>query len=143
MSRENVEIVRRAYDAVTRRPKPDFATVNALYHPDHVLVAGISNVDGSSFRGAQGFREWLANMNEAFGSVETRIDAVQEIDSDRVLVDAVFSARGRAGGVPIERRTGQVVTVNQGRLMRTEVCPSHEQALEALGLSERDAQADS
>ena len=35
MSLENVEIVRRAMEAANRRPKPDFATVNDLYHPDH------------------------------------------------------------------------------------------------------------
>ncbi len=142
MSQQNVEVVRRAFEAATRKPKPDFATVNALYHPDHVLVAGISNVEGSSFRGAQGFREWLANMDEAFESIETRIDTVEEIDGDRVLVDAVLNAHGKAGGVPIEWRTGQVVTVKEGKLTRTEVYPSPEQALEAVGLSEQDAHAD-
>ena len=38
MSQENLDLVVRAMEAVLRRPKPDFETVNALYHPDHVLV---------------------------------------------------------------------------------------------------------
>jgi hypothetical protein len=47
MSHENVEIVRRAIEAVIQTPieaaiqtpTPDFATINALFHPDHELVS--------------------------------------------------------------------------------------------------------
>jgi hypothetical protein len=37
MSRENVELVTRAMRAATARPKPDFATMNALFHPDRFM----------------------------------------------------------------------------------------------------------
>jgi hypothetical protein len=57
MSEENVEIARRAMTAAFQRPKPDFATVNALYHPDHELISGLSDVEGRSFPGIRGFRE--------------------------------------------------------------------------------------
>jgi len=48
MSQANVEIVRRAYEAVIRKPKPDFATINDLYHPDHELISLISLPEGGS-----------------------------------------------------------------------------------------------
>ena len=38
MSRQNMEIVRRAIAASTQQP-PDLETVNPLYHPEHVLTS--------------------------------------------------------------------------------------------------------
>ena len=48
MSEENVEIVRAAIEATMRRPKPDWETVNALFHPDHeFLPRDVGLVGGS------------------------------------------------------------------------------------------------
>ena len=49
MSEENVELVRRAFEAGIRKPKPDFATVNALFDPDHELISFTSRVEGRSY----------------------------------------------------------------------------------------------
>jgi ketosteroid isomerase-like protein len=136
MQSENAEIVHRAYEAAFRKPKPDFATVNALFHSDHVFVSAISEVEGRSFDGVQGFQEWLTDIGESFESWELRVDRVEEIGADRLLVRTVFSARGRAGGVPVERRLGAISTVEHGKLTRTEAYQSLEQALEAAGLAE-------
>ena len=38
MSEKNVKIVRAAIEATMRRPKPDWETVNALFHPDHEFL---------------------------------------------------------------------------------------------------------
>jgi hypothetical protein len=40
MSQANVEIVRRGIEAVNRKPKPDWATINEAYHPDHECGLG-------------------------------------------------------------------------------------------------------
>jgi len=37
MSQENVEIVRRAFEAATRKPAPDLETLSELAHPDHEM----------------------------------------------------------------------------------------------------------
>lgn len=93
--------MRRAATAVFRRPKPDFATVNALYHPDHEQITYVSRIEGpSSSRGAGGFRAWLDSIGETFASWETSLEGVSEIDDDRVLVEGVFTASGNAGECP-------------------------------------------
>ena len=46
MSQENVEIVRRAFQAAFRKPKPDVDTLNALYHSDHEFVSLIQRIEG-------------------------------------------------------------------------------------------------
>ena len=133
---ENAEIVRRAFEAVGRKPKPDFETINALFHPDHRFTSLISEVEGRGFAGAGGFREWLGDIAETFDAWGFRVDRLQAIDDDRVLLCTVFSARGRGGGVPIERRSAAIVTVQGGQVIRTESYPSPEDALEAAGLEE-------
>jgi hypothetical protein len=56
MSQENLDLVVRATQAALKRPKPDFETVNALYHPDHVLVPLAANTLGEGeAKGAEGY----------------------------------------------------------------------------------------
>ncbi len=136
MSQENVEIVRRAFAAAWVRPKPDFATVNVLFHPDHEFVSSTAKVEGGSHRGAQGFREFLGSFDEAFESWEGSVEQVQSIDKERVLVAAVIAVQGKRGGVPIKQRHWYVVTVRDAKVTRTESYTSVEEALEAAGLSE-------
>ena len=65
MSQENVEIVRRAFEAAIRRPRPDFDTVNALFHPEHEYVSRIElGLEGGSARGGRGYRDWLTTAAE-------------------------------------------------------------------------------
>jgi ketosteroid isomerase-like protein len=134
VSQENVELVRRAFAAVFRRPKPDFATVNALYHPEHEQIPFTSMVEGqSSLRGALGFREWLDSFAETFESWEASVREVREIGDHRVLVAGVFTALGKRGGVPVEQRFAALVTVHDGKVTRTESFSSPEEALKAVG----------
>jgi hypothetical protein len=37
--------VQRAVTAVLRKPKPDFATVNDLFHPDHVYISRLEALE--------------------------------------------------------------------------------------------------
>ena len=136
VSEKNVEIAQRAYEAATRRPKPDFATVNALYHPNHEFVSFASRVEGRSFVGAPGFREVLESYADTFESWEVGVEQIRDIDAERVLILAVVRGMGRRGGVEFEQRFGHLVTVRGGKVVRTELCDSPEEALEVAGLSE-------
>ena len=136
MSRENVEIVRRAVQAAYRRPKPDFDTINALFHPDHVLVAAISGVEGRSYQGAKGFRDYLREMDDVWAGREVRLERVEAINHERVLLVGVFSAHSQRAGVPQEWRGANVMTIREGKVVRTESYLSVEDALAAVGRRE-------
>src|SRR6266480_4651599 len=73
MSRENVEVVRRALEASTRR---DNEATFALYDPE-VEIYG--QVDGAVYRGLTGvrvfFRDWFAAWSELSYDAEEWIDA--------------------------------------------------------------------
>ena len=130
MAQDNIgEIARRAYEAGTRRPRPDFETVNALYHPDHELVTPLSRLEGTSYRGAEGFREWLGSRPEDWEELTFRVDDVRVIDEERVLLAVTFVGRGRRGGVEVEQEQGMIVTVRDGRVVRTDAYTSVDEAL--------------
>jgi ketosteroid isomerase-like protein len=131
---QNVEIVRRGVEAAIRRPKPDFATVNELYHPDHVLISRMNAIEGGSHIGARGYRDWLLSSRDAV-EWEQRLDQVTEIDKNRVLAITPGSIRGKSSGIALEEEWwASVVTVRGGKIIRTEVYSSPEEALKAVGV---------
>jgi hypothetical protein len=68
---------------------------------------------------------------------EARLEQVTEIDEDRVLATTPTTFRGKSSGVTLdEKRLACVVTVRGGKILRTEVYPSPEEALQAVGLFE-------
>ena len=137
MSQQNVEIARRICDAAWRRPEPDYATIAELGHPDHEMFTIQSLVEGGGYRGAEGFREWLASWNEMFGeNWESTIEEARSVGGERVLLTGRMNARGRHGGAPVRQRFWVVMWVLEGRATRSEVHTEESRALEAAGLSE-------
>jgi ketosteroid isomerase-like protein len=136
VSQENVEIVKRAINAATRRPKPDFDVVNVLFDARHEFVSRLTGVEGAAFPGVGGFREWLAKMDEAWERWEWKLERVTDLGGDRVLVVASITAHSRLGGVPLESESALVTTVCDRKIVRSEGYASVEQALKAVGLEE-------
>jgi ketosteroid isomerase-like protein len=96
-----------------------------------VLVAQLAGVEGAPFHGARGFREWLTNMDQAFEWLESRVEQVTEIDDHRVLLVQTLSLRSRLADVPLQLNLAAIMTVRDGRIVRTENYRSVEQALQA------------
>jgi ketosteroid isomerase-like protein len=110
--------------------------MSELYHPDHEFISRLDALEGGSHRGARGYRNWLLNNEETVQS-EPRLEQVTEIADDRVLAITPTRFRGKSSGVTLpEQRMGSIVTVRGGKIVRTEVYPSPEEALEAAGLAE-------
>jgi ketosteroid isomerase-like protein len=63
---------------------------------------------------------------------------------DRVVVFLVARGRGKGSGAEVEVRPAHVWTIRSGKAVRVQVFPyaNRAEALEAVGLSEKDAQAD-
>jgi ketosteroid isomerase-like protein len=137
MSQENVDIARRACEAAWRRPSPDIDTINALAHPDHELVTPESLVEGGSYRGAKGYRDWLTNFSEIYGeSWECKVEQARGIDDEQVLVTCFAKAQGARGGVEVGQRFWIVIRVVEGKIARSVFYTDPAQALGAVGLSE-------
>jgi ketosteroid isomerase-like protein len=138
VSADNVEVVRRVYEAVARR---DTAAVLALYDPDVEWDASrgtpLGELTGGSdvYRGHEGLRRWFREWYEAWESLEDRCDEL--IDAhDQVVSVSTIRAKGRASGLVVEFSARFAVwTIRHGRVARVVWFPSRQEALQAAGLN--------
>src|SRR5919198_5361435 len=132
MSRENVDIVRRGLRAALRNP-PDWDTATALFDPQHEFVSLVTRVEVSPDIGVEGWRNWRARMDDA-GRWTVTVDEIRPATNGRVLVLGRFRLRGAQSEAEFEASRGIVCTVRAGRIVRTEVFPTPEEALNVAGL---------
>ena len=59
MSQENVEVVRRAYDAIRRR---DLHAFLDLIHPDVEATSRVLEVEGAVYRGREGCAQFMEDI---------------------------------------------------------------------------------
>ena len=138
MSEENVEIVRRVFDAVARR---DSETVLSLYHPEvdfdgrRHRWAEVLGTDQARVHGHAGLRRWSRQYYEAWENLEDNVEEL--IDAGEHVVSIVTTrARGRASGVEVEwKQNAGVWTVREGKVVKVVWLPTREEALEAAGLT--------
>jgi ketosteroid isomerase-like protein len=135
MSQENVELVRRAWEAATSKP-PNWSVLNLLYHPDHVLESDWGGVNDTQYRGASGFQESLAEQDDIWEEWQQELREIVDPGGDSVVVEGRLVARGRHSALPVDQSFGVVVTLRAGRIIRTRAYASVEAALEAAGLRE-------
>ncbi|MDQ3729246.1 MAG: nuclear transport factor 2 family protein [Actinomycetota bacterium] len=136
MSEENVEVVRRVFEAAGRR---DSAAVLALYDLDvewdmaRGALGGV--VDRDVYHGHEGLRRYFRLRSEAW---ETITDECEElIDAgEHVISTATVRGRGRASGAEVEENQSGIWTIREGKVVRVVWFPTREAALKAAGLSE-------
>jgi hypothetical protein len=130
----------RALRAATARPKADFATVNALFHPEHILVPLGMTVGGEEVKGGRGYQSFLREQgqsgfadseSEAPVAWEMDIETAVDVGANRVLAVGQTRFRGPASGVELDQRTWVVATVRDGKVFRTEIFNDPAEALDA------------
>jgi uncharacterized protein len=139
MSQENVEIVRRMYEAWNRsRGTPPFELIDPGIELE---VSADGPIDGT-YRGHAGVSEFLDGFWSNFD--EHRIDVVECISAGRDVIAILrYYGRGRASGAEVDGPGSHVWTLRDGKAVRWRILTTRAEALEAVGLSERDAHEDS
>jgi ketosteroid isomerase-like protein len=151
MSQENVEIVRGWYaslpDLRDIDPSEDQAFIDRAFREyldeGWELRLPTGYPEGQPiFRGRKGVAALAAMLRDAWA--EWHFEPERFIDAgDRVVVFVRVVAKGGVSGVPIEMPDAHVVTVRDRRMTSAHVFRNRSDALEAVGLSEQDAHADS
>jgi ketosteroid isomerase-like protein len=131
LSQENVEIVRRIVEAAQRG---DWDAAIAEY--DEAVVLDQRRMpDGGIYYGHEGVRDfytgWVGAWDDFHISLERVVDA-----GDRVVDINEVSGTGKGSGAPVSMRTGNVWTLDDGRVVRHVGYPDAAEALEAAGLRE-------
>jgi ketosteroid isomerase-like protein len=137
MSQENVEIIRRIYDAAARR---DSATILSLYDPGvevDMSRAPCRDLVGKRFyHGHDGLRAFYREWNGAWETVESDVEELIGA-GERVVSVETTRGRGVASGAAVELHQCGIWTIRDGRIVRVEwLDATREEALEAAGLSE-------
>ncbi len=128
MSEEDVDVVRRVWEAWDRRDTP---AMFALYDPAIVWQSHYGPISGP-YRGHEGVRQFFQEWTDALDSFH--LQAEEFIDAgDCVVVDVKVFARGKGSGVEAEMPQGQLCRVRNGLVISMEFFESKERALEAAG----------
>jgi ketosteroid isomerase-like protein len=132
MSRGNVEIVRRAYDAWNAG---DYTAFFAGMDDEIEFVLPEGGMNDGTYRGRREVRQFLESYVESFENFRVTPEELFEA-GDKVVAFVRQSGRGRASGIETEARPAHVMTFRGGKVSRLEVFPDREKqaVLEAVGL---------
>ena len=112
----------------------DFFLANAA--PDVEIYSRFGGMSGAPYRGHDGVRAWLAEVEENFVRFEPWVDEAREAGDDRVVATGGIRFRARESGVDMAERMGWVYEFRSGQLRRMMFYGSPREALAAVGLRE-------
>jgi uncharacterized protein len=137
MSQENVEIVRRMYDAFNAG---DYQTSLNLMSPDieyHELAGMPGAGQGVGvYHGHEELAQWYSEFLSQWESLESVPGEITELEADLVLVVETWRARGASSGVDVERTAFALYTIAEGQITSLRYFSTKAEALEAAGLRE-------
>ena len=132
MSEENVEIVRRFYEAQLRGE-----TERVIEMADPAIRVDMSErvFNPTVYEGHEGSRRFYAEIDEIWD--DFRVEPLEFIDAgDKVVVSHLVRGRGKGSGVEVEWPSTSVYTLRDGLVTGVHMYRDHTDALEAAGLRE-------
>ena len=139
MSQENVEIVR---EMLAASQGGDWHAAIAAFHPNVEL--DVSRMpDGGVYQGADEVWSFYTRWFGSWNNLQIAPRRCIEVDADRVLTLTRLRGIGPNSGAQVTMTTADLFTLRDGKIVQATGYPDHREALEALGLSEQDAHADS
>jgi ketosteroid isomerase-like protein len=144
MSQPNVEVVRRFIEALPRaQASGDWQPVLALVDPAVEIVDLDITLDTGHFQGPDSLRRWIGVWMESWETWSLEDVQVRPVAEDRAVGLFLVRAKGKGSGIQLSRRDALVCTLRAGKIEKGTYYNDQRQALEAVGLSEQDAHADS
>src|SRR4051795_11585414 len=132
MSQENVEIVRRAYDLVSRG---DIAGLGEITSPQFELHENVLVPDAAVYHGLEGLKKWLDASAEAFSNF--RFEPERFIERGDWIFAPVHSyGRGKGSGAPFDARYVTALRVELGKVVFAASYEDLSEALKAAGLED-------
>ena len=133
MSQENVNAIRRHYEAFNR------GDLDALMEPVALDAVFVNEAFGETYRGHDEIRKMFEGLWEVIE--DYRVEPEEFIErGDQIVVPVRLSGRFRHTGisedVPIPARMAHAFTVRYGKILGNRVCRDKAEALEAAGLRE-------
>ncbi len=146
MSHENVEVVRRVYEAwnrywntvlLERASSPEaVALIGELFDPA-VEVQQLADIPGTggTYRGYAGLAAAQAELVAELDDIQFALGEHFEA-GEQVVFAVTATGKGRRSQVPAEMQLGHLWELRGGRVLRWVIYPSADAALEAAGRKE-------
>jgi ketosteroid isomerase-like protein len=134
VSQENVEIARRSFEAWQN---DDYETWIALQDADVEYLGAVERRLGQGiYRGHKGASElWNLWRREVEGFwIES--EEIRDLGDGRILHLGQMGFRGSASGAKVGSQLALVITLRDGKIVRSMDFTSHHDALKAAGLEE-------
>ena len=133
MSRENVDVVRRSFEAMHRW---DVDALLELYDPAiQFLPLTGTRVESGGYVGHAGVRDYFEEVADIWEELHPYGDDFRTVGSDVVVLGGC-AVRGRGSGAETDTPMAWVVTVRNGKITSHRGYRTRDDALEAVGLSE-------
>ena len=130
MAAEDQEAVRRGIEAYNRGDVEGMLETTA---EDVVMVPVRSLLEGGEYRGHDGVRRFMADMDEDWVERAVEIDEIREVN-DSWLVLGVFRAIGKSG-TEVHYPVAWHSVMRDGKLVRMTAYSDQDTALRELGLA--------
>ncbi len=132
MSRDNVELVRKAFSGTLA------GNAAAYWHPEIVYVEDPQLPGASSYEGRDEVLEAWQSYLEVLGDEDETVVTVEQVfdAGDRQVPFVRFRGQASASGVPFDHLWGYVVELREGRIAYLRAYYEPQAALKAAGLSE-------
>jgi ketosteroid isomerase-like protein len=130
MSEENVEIVRRTYEAFNRR---DWDAAFRYLDPDVEFTTPARGPVAGTFRGRDEIQGFLEEMYAAFEARTVEPEEIFESGEQQVAVVVIRRMRPEGSSAEIEARSGALWTIRDGLVASIRVFPSPRKPSKPLG----------
>ena len=128
MSKGNVEVVRRAVDALNRRKMwLDYVD------PEVEWIEDPRYPDAQTYRGREGVERSIEKWWDTWASLVMQVEEMVDVE-DRVVFWGITEARGHDSDVTVRAPFGGVWEFRDGLVVRVHVLGGRDEALEGAGL---------
>ena len=136
MSQTNLDLAQRMTEAFNRTFTEGADDLYGILDPDVDWEPITAQLDGTTYRGHDGVRQWIEDMKADWEEFETHVEDVRDLGDDRVLSLGRWQARGRASGVGLDfQKAAWLLTFRGGKLVRLKTFTDRSDAYRAVGLS--------
>jgi ketosteroid isomerase-like protein len=134
MSQANVEVARRSFEAWQN---DDYETWIALQDADVEYHGAVERRLGQGlYRGHEGASELWSLWRGEVDGFWILSEEIRELADGRILHLGQMGFRGAASGVEVDSQLALVITLRDGKIVRSMDFTSHHEALQAVGLEE-------
>jgi SnoaL-like domain len=132
VSQENVELVRRLNEVVTRG-EMNGMDFRSYFHPDVEFLPLRAATEGA-YHGFSGIERFVADTEETFEIFEPHYEFLDL--GEQLLAWGTIHVRARQSGIDTDIPVGNVVEFRDGKIVRWQSWESKEKALKAVGLKD-------